>query len=48
MVSYSVKDELPSLEPLHIGLFARQAQLGSEGYVIIDQIENTFSNKLKN
>lgn len=47
MVSYSVKDELPALEPLHIGLFARQAQLGSEGYVIIDQIENTFSNKLK-
>ena len=47
MVSYSVVDGLPALEPLHIGLFARQAQLGSEGYIIIDQIENTFSNKLK-
>ncbi|WGI23286.1 LysR substrate-binding domain-containing protein [Amylibacter sp. IMCC11727] len=40
--SLSAADGLPTLEPLHIGLFARQAQIGSAGYTIIDQIEQTF------
>ena len=45
MASLSVVDGLPSLEPLHIGLFARQAQLGTAGYIIIDQIKGIFANK---
>ncbi|MDG1010327.1 MAG: LysR substrate-binding domain-containing protein [Amylibacter sp.] len=43
--SLTISDGLPPLEPLHIGLFARQAQIGPEGYKIIDQIEQTFLKK---
>jgi DNA-binding transcriptional LysR family regulator len=45
MRSLSAKDGLPVLEPLHIGIFARQAQLGTAGYTIIDQIDRTFKKK---
>jgi DNA-binding transcriptional LysR family regulator len=45
MCSLSAKDGLPVLEPLHIGIFARQAQLGTAGYTIIDQIDRTFKKK---
>ena len=45
MASLSAEDGFPTLEPLHIGLFARQAQLGTEGYIILDKIEEIFANK---
>ena len=45
MASLSAEDGFPTLEPLHIGLFARQAQLGTEGYIILDKMEETFANK---
>jgi DNA-binding transcriptional LysR family regulator len=45
MASLSAEHGFPTLEPLHIGLFARQAQLGTEGYIILDKIEETFANK---
>lgn len=38
MRKFTVKDGLPVLPPLHIGLFARQAQLGAGGYAAIDAI----------
>ena len=36
MRKFSEKDGLPALPPLHIGLFARQTQLGASGYAAID------------
>lgn len=42
MRRFSEKDGLPALPPLHIGLFARQAQLGSDGYAAIDAIVETL------
>lgn len=36
MREFSEKDGLPGLPPLHIGLFARQIQLGMGGYAAID------------
>ena len=42
MRKFSEKDGLPVLPPLHIGLFARQAQLGAVGYAAIDAIVNTL------
>ena len=41
--SLTISDGLPPLEPLHIGLFVRQAQIGPNGYKIIDQIEQIFT-----
>jgi DNA-binding transcriptional LysR family regulator len=38
MRKFTEKDGLPVLPPLHIGLFARQAQLGAGGYAAIDAI----------
>ncbi|WP_299031019.1 LysR family transcriptional regulator [uncultured Sulfitobacter sp.] len=38
MRRFSEKDGLPALTPLHIGLFARQTQLGAGGYAAIDAI----------
>ena len=35
---FTEQDGLPILAPLHIGLFARQAQLGAGGYAAIDAI----------
>lgn len=35
-------DTLPILPPLHIGLFARQAQLGTGGYAAIDAMVKTL------
>ena len=35
---FSEEDGLPALPPLHIGLFARQTQLGASGYAAIDAI----------
>jgi hypothetical protein len=39
---FSEQDGLPVLAPLHIGLFARQAQLGAGGYAAIDAIVRTL------
>ena len=39
---FSEQDGLPILTPLHIGLFARQTQLGSCGYAATDAIVNTL------
>lgn len=36
MRKFTEKDGLPALPPLHIGLFARQTQLGAGGYAAID------------
>jgi DNA-binding transcriptional LysR family regulator len=42
MRTFTKKDGLPVLPPLHIGLFARQAQLGASGYAAIDAIIKTL------
>ncbi len=42
MRKFSEQDGLPVLAPLHIGLFARQAQLGSGGYAAMDAMINTL------
>ena len=42
MRKFTEKDGLPALPPLHIGLFARQMQLGSGGYAAIDAIVKTL------
>jgi DNA-binding transcriptional LysR family regulator len=42
MRKFSAKDGLPVLAPLHIGLFARQAQLGAGGYAAIDAMVKTL------
>lgn len=42
MSSFSEKDGLPVLPPLHIGLFARQTQLGAGGYAAIYAITRTL------
>jgi DNA-binding transcriptional LysR family regulator len=43
MRKFSEKDGLPALPPLHIGLFARQTQLGTGGYAAIDAMVNALS-----
>ncbi|MFD1158418.1 LysR family transcriptional regulator [Roseovarius aestuarii] len=45
MRRFSEKDGLPALPPLHIGLFARQAQLGAGGYAAIDAIVATLESQ---
>jgi len=42
MRSFSEKDGLPPLPPLHIGLFARQSQLGGVGHAAINAIKDTL------
>jgi DNA-binding transcriptional LysR family regulator len=42
MRKFSEKDSLPVLPPLHIGLFTRQAQLGTVGYAAIDAMVRTL------
>ncbi|MCR9157860.1 MAG: LysR family transcriptional regulator [Rhodobacteraceae bacterium] len=42
MRKFSEQDGLPVLAPLHIGLFARQAQLGAGGYAAIDALVSTL------
>ena len=42
MRKFSENDGLPALAPLHIGLFARQVQLGASGYAAIDAIVDTL------
>lgn len=42
MRTFSEKDGLPVLSPLHIGLFARQAQLGAGGYAAMDAMAKTL------
>ena len=42
MRRFAEADGLPALPPLHIGLFARQAQLGTGGYAAIDAIVQTL------
>lgn len=42
MRKFSEQDGLPVLAPLHIGLFARQAQLGAGGYAAIDAMVSTL------
>lgn len=42
MRKFSEHDGLPVLAPLHIGLFARQAQLGAGGYAAIDALVSTL------
>lgn len=42
MRRFSQKDGLPTLSPLHIGLFARQTQLGAGGYAAIDAMVNAL------
>lgn len=42
MRTFSEEDGLPVLAPLHIGLFARQAQLGAGGYAAIDAMVGTL------
>lgn len=39
---FTAEDGLPALTPLHIGLFVRQAQLGADGYTLIDTIIQTL------
>ena len=48
MREFSKKDGLPVLSPLHIGLFARQAQLGATGYAAIDSITKTLDAQSSN
>ncbi|WP_298838327.1 LysR family transcriptional regulator [uncultured Roseobacter sp.] len=38
MRRFTEKDGLPALPPLHIGMFARQTQLGTGGYAAIDSM----------
>ncbi|QGX98778.1 LysR family transcriptional regulator [Roseovarius faecimaris] len=45
MRRFTEKDGLPALPALHIGLFARQAQLGAGGYAAIDAIVNTLESQ---
>ncbi len=45
MREFSSQDGLPNLPPLHIGLFARQAQLGAAGYSIIDQLAGVLEDQ---
>lgn len=42
MRQFLPEDGLPALAPLHIGLFARQADLGAGGYATIDAIVQTL------
>lgn len=42
MRDFSAQDGLPVLAPLHIGLFARQAQLGAGGYAVMDAMTKTL------
>ena len=42
MRKFSERDGLPVLAPLHIGLFARQAQLGASGYAAIDAMAKSL------
>ena len=42
MRTFSEQDGLPVLAPLHIGLFARQAQLGAGGYAAMDAMIKTL------
>ena len=42
MRTFTEKDGLPVLPPLHIGLFARQTQLGPGGYAAIDAMVSTL------
>lgn len=42
MRKFTEEDGLPALPPLHIGLFARQTQLGASGYSAIDAIVETL------
>ena len=42
MRTFSEQDGLPALPPLHIGLFARQTQLGASGYAAIDAMVETL------
>ena len=42
MRKFTGQDGLPGLPPLHIGLFARQAQLGACGYASIDALAATL------
>ncbi|WP_306115050.1 MULTISPECIES: LysR family transcriptional regulator [unclassified Roseovarius] len=42
---FTEQDGLPALPPLHIGLFARQAQLGPGGYAAIDAIVTTLESQ---
>jgi DNA-binding transcriptional LysR family regulator len=46
MKHLSESDGLPQLEPLHIGLFARQAQIGPGGYTVIDRLETKLEEAL--
>ena len=39
---FAEDDNLPVLPPLHIGLFARQAQLGAGGYATVDAMVQTL------
>lgn len=48
MRKFTEKDGLPVLAPLHIGLFARQAQLGEGGYAAIDAIVRTLEAQSSN
>lgn len=45
MRKFSEKDGLPVLSPLHIGLFARQAQLGAGGYAAVDALVTTLEDQ---
>lgn len=45
MRRFSEDDGLPALPPLHIGLFARQAQLGAGGYAVIDALVETLESR---
>lgn len=45
MRTFSEQDGLPVLAPLHIGLFARQAQLGAGGYAAMDAMINTLEQR---
>ena len=42
MRRFAEEDGLPVLPPLHIGLFARQAQLGAGGYAAIDAMVDSL------
>ncbi len=42
MRKFTEQDGLPVLPPLHIGLFARQTQLGAGGYAAIDAMVTTL------
>ena len=45
MRTFSEQDGLPVLAPLHIGLFARQAQLGAGGYATMDAMISTLEQR---